>query len=435
MTLRRALFLVLLLACVIWSARISERYTVQLDVSTSGLHSLSEGARQALDQLDRGLFITAFLSELPVQRAALEQLLAPYLAHDSRPALRYVDPLKHPDQADALGARSPGELHLRWGERLEVLSQPTRATLDAALTRLALRGERWVVSLTGHGERDIDESPSGLSTFAEQARNLGYQVIALDARRMDRLPDNTAVLVVAAPQQAYADTTAAMIKSYLAEGGRVLWLGGTERTATTPDLLTQLFGLHPLPGLVVDAAAARFGLDSPANAVASLEADEVLPRASQQPAALYRATAFEMSGSADWTEISRFRSSGQSWNETGNLTGRLRRDPDAGEQPGPLTIGIALQATTGESPGRLAYLGSAYPLSNAHIGRLGNPDLAFGLLRWLSENTALQAESLPSHQVRWSPQVGAGLALLSMGVLPIAYLLGGVWLRARRRRG
>jgi hypothetical protein len=431
---RRILFLLLLVACVVFATRIAERHTVQLDLTERGTHSLSEVAREALDQLGGNLEITAFVPQYPVQRAELEQLLAPYLAHDAQPRLVYVDPLKHPDQAAALGATTSGELHLRWSDRREIVERPGPEALDQALNRLALRGERWVVSLTGHGERAIDDTLSGLSAFAGQAERLGYRMIGLDARRIDRLPDNTAVLILAGPREPYPARVAELIETFVTEGGRVLWMSGLADGTGGTDLASRLLGIRPLPGVVVDADAARFGLESPANAIAQPAASAVLTRPPEQPVALYRAMAFEVSLPETWSEIARFRSSERSWNETGELTGRLRLDPERGERMGPLDVGIALQSTAGTASGRVVYLGSAYPLSNAALGQLGNGELAVGLLRWLSDNPQLRPEDLPSHTLRWTPQLGAALAFLFMAVLPVGYLAGGVWLRTRRRR-
>jgi hypothetical protein len=73
--------------------------------------------------------------------------------------------------------------------------------------------------------------------------------------------------------------------------------------------------------------------------------------------------------------------------------------------------------------------------SNAQIGRLGNSELALGLLRWLTDNATLTAlPDTPSHVIRWSRRVAATLGILLIGLLPIAYLAFGLWWRRRRRR-
>ena len=81
------------------------------------------------------------IPDYPVQRAQLEQLLAPYLARSEKLSLTFIDPVKEPDRARALGAARHGELQLRMGQRLEVIATPTTTSIDRALNRLALQGD------------------------------------------------------------------------------------------------------------------------------------------------------------------------------------------------------------------------------------------------------------------------------------------------------
>ena len=428
---RRLVFLGLLLVCLVLAARISERYPWQLDLTTTGHHSLTPAATAALAEIGADLEIIAFVPDYPVQRAQLERLLAPYLAHPTGPQLQYVDPLQRPDEADALGARREGEVHLRVGDRREFVVSPDRTQIDAALNRLALRGERWIVSLSGHGERPIDGSPLGLGRFAERAEQLGYRVVSLDPRRIDRLPDNAGILLVAAPDRPLDERTKTLIQGFVANGGRLLWLSGDRA-----DPFVQSFGIRHLPGRVVDADAARFGLESPANAIVDRLPEHLLPQTPQQPAVLYRSAALEYDEVDGWQRVATLQSSPASWNETGGLQGRIRRDPDAGERAGPLTVGIALEAVDGKgAQGRVVYLGSAHVLSNAQLGHGANAEVALGLLRWLSDNPRLSVDRTPRDlDVHWSPAVGVGLAVGLMGALPLAYLIAGLVFRARRRR-
>lgn len=429
---RRFVFLVLLATCVVLAARVGERYAWQLDLSAQRSNSLSPAAELALDRLGSGLDLVAFLPDYPFQRLQLARQLAPYLAHPSAPRLRYIDPLARPDLAEAEGAQRQGELHLRFAERREVVAEADSTQIDQALNRLALRGDRWIVSLTGHGERQIDDSPGGLARFAERAERLGYRVLGLDPRRIEQLPDNTAVLLIAAPRLAYDKRTTQLIDTFIDSGGRLLWLGGD---AIEP-LAETRFGIRHLPGIIVDADAARYGLDSPAYAIVDQVPASLVPRAPDQPATFYRATALDAMPVEPWQTTAVLRSSASSWNETGQLTGRLRRDADAGEQTGPLNVGIALQTVDGRAPpARVVYLGSAHLLSNAQIGRAANAALALGLVHWLSDNPQLLvADAAPDHHIRWSAGVGATLAVVLMGGLPLVYLGAGLWLRARRRR-
>ena len=118
---RRLLFFVLLAACIVLAAAVSQRHTWRLDLTAQRMHSLSPAAQAALGALSNPLEITAFVPDFAVQRTEIERLLAPYLAHPGRPALRFVDPVAQPALAREMGVARHGELQLVSGRRREVV--------------------------------------------------------------------------------------------------------------------------------------------------------------------------------------------------------------------------------------------------------------------------------------------------------------------------
>ena len=260
---RRVLFLVLLIGCVLLLGPVSERYGWQWDLTDRQSHSLSSAAQRALDALQASLQITAFIPDYPVQRAEIGQLLAPYLGHPTRPSLRFVDPVAEPGLAREAGVTRHGEVQLRSGLRREVIARPSPAAIDAALHRLALRGERWLIGFKGHGESPVNAAPGGLGRFAARVEALGYRFVSLDPRQTDELPGNAAALILAGPSQSYGETVQAQIRRFVAGGGAVFWLLDRALPAWA---VTEL-GVRVLPGVVVDAAAAQYGWDHPDNAI------------------------------------------------------------------------------------------------------------------------------------------------------------------------
>lgn len=427
--LRRLVFLALVAACLWFAARVGDRHSWQLDLSSAQIHTLSEAAQRALDALPDGLRITAFVPDLVVDRARIEQLLAPYLAHP-RVRLSFVDPLQDPETAQAQGVQRHGELHLLSGQRREVVVSPSRGELDRALNRLALQGERWIVSFTGQGESRIDGAPGGLGDFVRHLEEQGYRVVELDPRQLDALPDNTALLLIAGPQGEYGPHTERLIEQFVDSGGGLLWLFGDAESA----LVERLFGVTALPGIVVDAAAAQYRLERPDYAVVSRFPTQ-LPGLGDGYAALSQAHALAWQTREDWQERMRLQSSARSWNETGSLRGEIARQPDLGEQAGPLTVGIALEHAATSPAARVMFVGGRQFLGNGQIGQGANLALGQGLVRWLTANQGLAAAP-PVHDlgVRWSPQTAAAFAVGLMAGLPLCYLGLGFWLRHRRRR-
>lgn len=429
--MRRVLFYLLLGTCLVLTAAVSQRHGFQIDLSAQRMHSLSAAAGAALDALPAPLEITAFVPELPVQRAGIERVFAPYLAHSDSAVLRFVDPVAEPAKAREFGIRRHGEVHLVVGHRRERVAGADPAALDRALNRLALQGERWIVSFKGQGESEPDHGPGGLGRLADRLEDLGYRFVALDPRQLTEIPENTSVLLIAGPQQPYDAEVQAQILRFVERGGALLWL----LEGPLPAAAERAFGVGLLPGVVVDAAAARYGLDSPDHAIVSDYPAGLLPYPPAAPCALKEARALRFAGEGDWREAGRLLSGPRSWNETAHLRGRIARNADAGEQAGPLPVGLALERFDGDRRQRAVFVGGSRFVGNGEVGEGGNMALAIGLVNWLSVNPlAADPVTAADLEVRWSPLLAGPLALGLMGLLPAAYLLSGLWWRGRRGR-
>jgi hypothetical protein len=425
------LTIILVVVCVVLIARVGERHHWQVDLSAERVSSLSASAQRALEALPAQLSIEVYLPGISVQRAQVEQLLAPYVADSNAPRVTYIDPVADPERARAAGIRRHGEMHLRVGQRREIIRQPSAAALDAAINRLARRGERWIVALRGHGERALDDAPGGLQRFTEAAAVAGYRVVALDPRQLDDLPGNTAVVLVADPQRDYPTHVQTLLSRHLASGGALLWLADDP-----PSAAGLALSVSRLPGRIVDAAAARFDLASPAHAIVT-GYPTIVDVGTDEASILRDAIAMGWRDTPDWQLVGRLQSGPNSWNETGAVRGAVSRDPTAGETAGPLDVMLVMQAveTASASPARVIVGGGAAWLGNDEIGRGANRRLAVALLNWLSGNEQL-APNRPAADldIRWSPRLGAALAILLTLVLPATYIAAGLWLRSRHRR-
>lgn len=433
--MRRWIFLGLVLVCVVLALRIGERFAWQLDVSEGRIHSLTPAAVAALDALSGPLEITVYLPELTVQRAQVDRLLEPYRSHRPDTRVAFVDPVSEPQRAREAGVSRRGELHLRTGQRREVVEQPERRQIDAALVRLARQGDRWIVSLQGHGESTLKSGPGGLARFVARVEALGYRVITLDPRQVERLPENTALLLAAAPTQVYGEHTRRLIAAYVADGGSLLWFADT----SPPTLPDETIPIGLLPGYVVDASAARYGLNNPDNAIIT-DFPEVLSLRAQGPAVIKRARGLHHDDPGPdemrrWQRLGSLHSGAQSWNETGAVQGQIARDPGSGERAGPITVGLLMQGVGSEPSGRIAVIGGRPFVDNEQVGRRDNLQLGLALVNWLTGNQQLAPNRpVTDLDIRWSPLLGGTLAIALMALLPAAYLFVGLWLRARRRR-
>ncbi len=427
----------LILAAAGLGLRLAHRYGGAWDMSAGARHSLSPQSQAVADRLRAPLRFTVVAPDYGGLRAPVDQLLQRYLRAGLDAAVELVDPDIHPERARQLGARGPVELVVEYDGRTERVSAPSERSVTAALQRLALAGERWVVAVAGHGEADlIGQANFDLGELGAALTRAGFRPQPVEIATAGGIPDNAAMVVLAAPQAALLSGEEAALVAHLERGGSLLWLLSSD-PAMDPPALARALGVQRLPGVVVDAAAAAVGADDPTVAVVSRYPDEPAVRNLSVLAVFPRAAALDVTPPAGWRGASLLQTGAQSWNETGPLRGELRVDAAAGERRGPLSLGWALsrsRAQAGEQ--RVVVVGDVDFLSNAVVGNAGNLDLGLNLVRWLTENDALlDIPPRAAPDLRFDPPRWARLlpAVFLFGV-PVGCLAAGLGIRYARRR-
>ncbi len=396
-----------------------------------GAHRLHANTLALLATLEGPVEVEVFLEDLPVQRAALERLLARY--RKAYPAFhyRFTDPTRVPDRVRRLGiARTPTLLLRHQGGEIRVEPPVDEETVSNALARLARRGSRWIGAVTGHGEARLHgDGGYDLSAFGRLLESQGHRILELDLTTTRVIPENMKLIVLAAPQHALSLVEAGRILRHVEQGGSLLWLAGASPSTFLADNLSLKF----LPGTVVDAAAADLDQPTPTVAVGRPAADHQVTSRLEGPVLLPTAHALE-TRPGPWHAAALLSTGPRSWNETGPVTGTIRRDPAAGERAGPLTLAVALE----KEDRRVAVVGDADFLSNAFIGQGANRAFGLALVRWLTGNDRLvevPPRQAPDLELRWpAAWISAGAALFLMG-LPTALALTGLavlWWRRRR---
>lgn len=347
---------------------------------------------QALDALQGPLVATVYAPPQPLLRSDIEKQLQPLRRHYPAFELRYIDPLKQPQLMRELGIRRHGELTLEAMGRSQHIAEPTPGSLLRALSHLARQGQPWIVAFTGHGEASLRaDGPGGLSAFAAAAAGLGFQAVELDPRQAPQLPDNAALLLVAAPAQPYPPAILERLHRYLEGGGRLLWLHEGEDTGA----LTALSGIL--------AGDSRDGLRQ-----VQPQDTHWPPRQPVERAALF-----------DGGHALQAATHG-SWQVAARLV-----DTNATGQP---ALGLALQ----QGDARLLAFGDSDFLRNSLIGRAGNAELGIAALNWLTDNALASAPPADDLALHWSDGLVIALTLLEMLLLPLALLATG-WVIRRRR--
>jgi ABC-type uncharacterized transport system involved in gliding motility auxiliary subunit len=431
------LFHLLLALAVGLAGWLCNRYQWSWDWSDNARNSLTQTSQQLLSKLEKPLVITSFTPDRRELRQPTREVVERYQRYRPDIQLKFVDPAQHPALTRELGIRVTGEMRLEYGGRSENLQQIDEQSLSNAIQRLVRQGQKWIVSLQGHGERRFDgQANHDLEGFGTELTRKGFRVQSLDLASTPQLPDNTGFLVIAGPRRPFLPREVQLLLDYLRGGGNLLWLTEPgERHGL--ELLAREIGLRILPGTVVDANGAELGLEDPAIAL--------VPRYPAHPATDHfelitlfpQAAALEPDGTeGDWKATPLLQTLARSWNETGPIRGNVGRDAEQGEKAGPLTIGIAFSRPRDQGEQRLLVIGDGDFLTNAFLGNGGNLDLGLNLVRWLTGDDRLidiQAKTSRDLSLSLPPLAGAIIGLGFLFALPLGLAAGGalVWWRRR----
>jgi ABC-type transport system involved in multi-copper enzyme maturation permease subunit/ABC-type uncharacterized transport system involved in gliding motility auxiliary subunit len=417
--------------------RIAHRYGGAWDLSANARHSLSPASLAVVERLPAPIRFTVIAPEYGSLRAPAQILMERYRRARPDATVAFLDPDRNPEQARRLGVRQPVELLVEYDGRSERVGKVSEQAVTSALQRLAMRSERWVVGLAGHGEASLTGRANfDLGDFGSALVRAGYRVQPLTLADSGQVPRNTALLVLAAPQLELPRAEQKRLLDFLEEGGHLLWLLGDRGTTPASQVAAEL-GLQRVPGVIVDPAAATVGAAEPTVAVVARYPDHPAVGQLATLSVFPGAVALEAAPDDGWTATPLLQTGAQSWNETGPVKGEVTADAARGERRGPLSLGWALTRTRADGrEQRMVVVGDADFLSSAVVGNAGNLELGLNLVRWLAQDDALldiPPRVAPDRQLSLSRPAALTLAATFLIALPLASVVAGWWIRRRRR--
>ena len=430
------LFYLLLSTFCLLLLQLGNKYDLTQDLSLNQQNSLHASTLALLRNLQGPLALTAFVPDYPVMRANIRNLTDKYARIYPHTRLEFIDPSSHPDIARQLGIRQLGEMLVEYNGRQEKLERIDEPGLSNAIARLSLDNSQWIVSVNGHGEASLyGKANFDLSDFHQKLKQQGYKSIEYQLSATGQIPENTSMLLLAAPRTPLGDPEVQILLDYLQQGRNLLWLADGE----IPQRLAEYLGVSFRPGIVVDAAAADLGIDTPTIGVINQYPDHPLTSALQGPVLLPHARAMQhQQHSGDWEAIPLLQTGARSWNETGSLKGAIQRQSEQDEAAGPLVLGYALTRQSAQDrEQRVIIIGDADFLSNAYLGNGANQALGQSVMHWLTVNDHLV--SIPKREasgqhLRWPASTSAVVALIYLLVLPLVLLASGLFIYWRRKR-
>jgi hypothetical protein len=339
---------------------------------------------------------------------AVKEKLLPYFEElqdldGSQITVQVVDQPMEPVLAKDMSVRDNGYVVLRMGDAVEKFKIDTDLPkakrnlkkLDADFQKYMLKltkGKRTAYMLVGHGEASpTDDNPFfKLGEFKKFLRAQNYDVkdFGLDNGSADLVPDDAALLIIAAPEKALFETETTAITTYIDGGGSVLvyldplrevptgllhhlGLSATEHGLANAKQFAPMSGGLPDRGNLVTN---RFGSHA---TVATLS-----KHSSQAAVALISALGISergeagVPGEAKYTPL--IRSLDGTWED---VDGDFQQGPE--ESAAPHVLAMAIEGSEA-TPYRAVVIGDVTIASDLTMKRMaGNAQFALDATRWL----------------------------------------------------
>lgn len=441
--LQNILFVLVFLVLIGMLAWLSTRYVYQADWTAGARNTLSPASQTLLKRLSGPLTITAYASEIQPLRKNISEMVKRYQRYKPDIRLSFVNPQTEPQRVRDLGISMDGELLLTYGARTEKLQDISEQSFTNALQKVARTDKRWLVFLSGHGERN----PQGianhdLGNWGRQLESKGFSVQTVNLAEAPQLPANTNVLVIAAPQVDLLPGEVKLIREFINKGGNLLWLSDPGPLHKLEAVAEQL-GVEFKPGIIVDPNAQLFGVDNPDFAVVASYAGHPITQNFNSITLFPRAAGIDMQAPEGWQAQPFLTTLPRSWSETGELKGEIQFDAGSDSQ-GPLDIGVSLtreppvSASTQRTQQRVVVMGDGDFVSNMYLGNGGNLNLGLNIVNWLSHDDkliAIGAATAPDTTLNLSRTASLMIGFGFLFVLPLALLGAGltIWLKRRKR--
>jgi ABC-type uncharacterized transport system involved in gliding motility auxiliary subunit len=444
--LHAALYSALLVGILILGNFLNTRYHYRWDLTESKVFSLAPQTVKVLGQLKQDLQIHGFFEK--GENAKVSDLIRSYTYQSPRVKFTAVDPDRHPEMAKQFKIQQVNTLHVTYGQESTNITDATEETVTNAIIKLTKATKKNILFLTGHGEPKLDdkESPQGYAAAKGALENENYQVQEFLLSTQEKVPADTSLLIIAAPEKPLLEHEIAAIENYLKSGGRLLvllpsapgdaglknFLRGWGVDVGDDVVVDQVIRLFAGPSLGVEPIAETYNTNHPVTR--DFKERTLFP--------LVRSVDPGKKDGLETTSL--VQTSASSWAEK-DLNGVFKQGKAAlgpEDKKGPISVAVAVTANLKklgvEKDGdlKLAVIGSAALANNRYINIFFNRDFFLNAANWLvgqEEMISIRPRSVRASRLQLTEGESAAIFYLSFLILPEILLIIGlaVWWRRR----
>ena len=447
-----------LLILIVFLSAISymgNRFNKTFDLTQEGINSLSEQSLSSLTNLDSDLIFYIFYKgdkitrETSAFKQELKMDLALYKQANPKVKIVFVDAYKDPIKAESYLADLPDKdqqelfVFVDYKDRKIRADSPfSEEDLTSAIIKSKKREFKEILFLTGHGERGLNDSnPSGLKILSQALTDSGFILKEWNFIQQGAPDKKMALIASLGPRQSFLQAEKNWLKEYLSQGGRLLLSLDPKEKHNLEDFLKE-YGLIFNNDFILSQLGILYGGPAKALGVVFDKHNPITKKIPAKQAVLFeKASSLDVKSSA--FEKLKFsylvRSHDQSFTAP-----ELKRDMKIGRLE---SLTMALSASSKSSSDdkhkekekgfQLAIFGDSDFLSNRYIYDGANRDLAinsFVALAGEEELISIRPKQPKGTKISLNRTQRMSLVLAYI-VLPLLFLMMGLWLWYKRRNG
>ncbi len=441
-----ALMIVFVLGILIVVNILLSRFNARVDTTAAKQFSLAPQTRSVLKGLEKDINAMGFFKS--GEEGQAEELFIEYGNISDRFDWQIIDPDKNPGMAKRYNVDTYGTIVVTGNAKQEKIQKSTEEELTNAIIKVSRDEIKKIYFTTGHGEKDYDSSErEGYSRAKGVIEDENYQIdkILLASSNTDSIPHDCSVLVIAGPKTDLFATEKQMIKSYIDQGGKVLFMLDPESPPSYGQLVGE-YGIQVDNNTVIDASGLGqlFGA-GPAIPIANDYADHTITKDFNVMTFFPFARSVQKMdnppGGYSVTEVA--KTNQRSWGETGPLdAGPLNFD--AGQDvKGPLAVLTVAEkssspsaATTASGQTRLAVFGDSDFAADGYFRNQGNGDLFMNTVSWLAEEEDLisvRARDPEDRRLTLTKKQSRLILYFGVVFLPVLIFVAGVYIYVKRK--
>jgi ABC-type uncharacterized transport system involved in gliding motility auxiliary subunit len=474
------MIVILVIGILVLINYIFSKYHHRFDFTEAKVHSLSDQSVTVLKNLENEIRIKSFFLEGNYQRNTLQYLMDNYTYHTSKIKHEFIDPDKNPGLVKRYEVTEDGTTIFESGDKDSRITSTSEEDITNAIIKISREKKKTIYFLEGHGEGSIEDlEDNGYSQTKAELEKLAYEVKILSLALPDTFPHDVDLLIIPGPEKDLFPDEIETIRNYLHKGGRVFFMVDPQTAPGLSEFLAE-FGIQLEDDVIVDTVSRLMGGDYFMPVVSEYEDHDITSK-------FRYATFFPFARSVDTTEEKPeginttvlARTSQNSWSERQLEEQQVTFDEEK-DKAGPIPLAVVAtieynedetdkkeaeiteieearseeggeeeekpveetesasedEAEKPKSAGRLAVFGDSEFVSNRYYYTSGNGNLFLNTAAWLTEEAdliSIQPKTASPKTIQLTPSQGRMIFFVSLIILPLAVLVTGITIWARRR--